>query len=277
MHSGQQSPDVADDRYEILVVRHGELNTRRSHVFLNYEDYGEPDGPFTLGYYFWVVRNQSRTVVFDTGFSREAAIRRGRTVLLEPPEALRQLGVEPAADVTVVLSHGHYDHAGNLDYFENAPVLMARAEFEFWRGPGARHHHFASLAEPAELGHLDVLEKSGRLRLTDGEVVVAPGITLAELPGHTPGQVVLLVDTPAGRVLLASDAVHFDEELDRDMPFRHMCDLVDAYGSLDRLRDLRDSGEVCAVIAGHETRVMERYPPLPGTLGEHVVVIGAGE
>ena len=34
--------------WEVVIVRHGTRETRRSDVFLNYSFYGEPDGPFTL-------------------------------------------------------------------------------------------------------------------------------------------------------------------------------------------------------------------------------------
>src|SRR3546814_13332345 len=38
-------------------------------------------------------------------------------------------------------------------------------------------------------------------------------------PGHTPGQVAVLVSTASGAVLLASDAAHFFEQVDRGWRF----------------------------------------------------------
>ena len=55
--------------------------------------------------------------------------------------------------------------------------------------------------------------------------------------GHTPGQAIVTAATAAGPVILASNAVHCYEELERDRPFarelaaeagRHGVTLVDA-------------------------------------------------
>jgi glyoxylase-like metal-dependent hydrolase (beta-lactamase superfamily II) len=99
-------------------------------------------------------------------------------------------------------------------------------------------------------------------------------VRLIELGGHTPGQLVVLVATPAGPVLLASDATHFTEELDRDMPFKHNTDLRSTFTGLDRMRQWRESGTVVAVVPGHEPTTFDLFPRLEGELSEHAVVIG---
>ena len=47
--------------------------------------------------------------------------------------------------------------------------------------------------------------------------------------GHSPGQVALTVPTDEGRVVLASDAVHFYEELEDDRPFAVIHNLAETY------------------------------------------------
>ena len=53
----------APGEYEVLAIRYGSLQTTRSHLFCNYSEYGEPDAPAELSYYFWVVRGETGTVV----------------------------------------------------------------------------------------------------------------------------------------------------------------------------------------------------------------------
>jgi glyoxylase-like metal-dependent hydrolase (beta-lactamase superfamily II) len=55
----------------------------------------------------------------DTAFS-PAAARPHPTFLCSPRELLALLGVDAAAVPDVILTRGHYDHAGNLDLFPAA-------------------------------------------------------------------------------------------------------------------------------------------------------------
>lgn len=100
------------DEYEVLIVKYGTRHTVRSDVYLNYGVYGEPDGPIQMDYFCWVARNSERTVVIDTGFSRAGGDGRGRTMLADPRDALASLGVNPADEPTVIVTHAHYDHIG---------------------------------------------------------------------------------------------------------------------------------------------------------------------
>ena len=162
----------------------------------------------------------------DTGFGEEAGRKRGRTLLLHPVEALSQLGVDPAAVDHVIVTHGHYDHIGNLGLFPNARIHMAEAEYRFWTSPTAGHVQFAFYSEAGEVDQLRRAEAEGRLELFSGETAPGPGLRLVEVGGHTPGQAIVYVHTSDGEVLLASDAVHFYEELERDMPFTAISDLT---------------------------------------------------
>jgi glyoxylase-like metal-dependent hydrolase (beta-lactamase superfamily II) len=66
------------------------------------------------------------------------------------------------------------------------------------------------------------------------------------------------VATDSGRVVLASDAIHFYEEMDLDRPFWLFCDLEGMYRGYDLLRRLRsEPGTV--VVAGHDSAVMTMF------------------
>lgn len=256
----------------VVAVRYGRLDTSRSDVYLNYGDYGEADGPDALAYYFWVIESGDRRVVLDTGFAAEVGRRRGRTLLIDPRDALDALSVPDEPDTLIVLSHAHYDHIGNIGHFTRASFAMARAEYEYWierPRPLAITHR---VVEQSELETLKALHEEGRLRLIDDDVHLGGGIRAVLAPGHTPGQLMLLVDTRHGRVLLTSDAVHTDEELARRMPFRHMCDLVSAASTYDLIDRLRAEVPATEVVVGHEQSLAARYPSDP-RLPEHSLVL----
>jgi glyoxylase-like metal-dependent hydrolase (beta-lactamase superfamily II) len=150
---------------------------------------------------------------------------------------------------------------------------MALKEFEFWVGLDSQHELFQSLVEADEIAALSDLHREGRLRLVEGDYEVAPGIRLLHTVGHTPGELMVSVETVAGTILLASDAVHFDEELERDMPFRHMCNLPAAFESYRVIRQMLTDGLIAHVIPGHDPSVMTRFPPAETPLTKHAVVI----
>jgi len=87
---------------------------------------------------------------------------------------------------------------------------------------------------------------------------VTPGVTAIDVGGHSPGQQILVVDTAAGPVALASDAVHRYEELKRDRPFEIVADLAEMYRAHDLIRELcRRPGAVMAVVKGLAKAVIE--------------------
>jgi glyoxylase-like metal-dependent hydrolase (beta-lactamase superfamily II) len=245
--------------YEVLAVRYGTRMARKSESYLNYHVYGEPDVVVPMDYFFWIVRDGTRTVLVDTGFGAEPGRRRGRTQLVDPVQALRGLGIAADRIDQVVVTHAHYDHIGNLHRFPAAEVVIARREYEFWTGPYARRSQFAHSCEADELAYLAHLRAQNRLRLVEGTDELAPGFELIVVGGHTPGQLIAQVDSGDRTVVLAADALHFYEELERDRPFFVVADLLDMYRGFDLLREMtQDAGRL--LVAGHDAEVGTRFP-----------------
>jgi len=265
------------DGYQVVIVRYGTRSTRRSEVYLNHAVYGEPDGPIGMDDFFWVLRSRRRTILVDTGFSRPAGQRRARTMLFDPAEGYAALGVRPDDAPTIVVTHAHYDHIGNLSLFPASPVVISQRELRFWTGPCARRAQFHHSVEDTELAGLAAAEAAGRVSAFFGTAEVAPGVEVIELGGHTPGQSVVRVQTSDGPVLLASDAVHYYEEYERDMPFAHVADLCRMYAAFDRIRKMLTEGSVRHLVTGHDPSTLDRFGALgpgPGELADHAAVIG---
>jgi glyoxylase-like metal-dependent hydrolase (beta-lactamase superfamily II) len=251
-------PSESDD-YQVVIVRYGTRSTMRSEVYLNYGVYGEPDGPIGMDYFFWILRNRRRTICVDTGFSRPAGDKRGRTMLVDPAQAYADLGIAAADAPTVIVTHAHYDHIGNLALFPASKVVISQRELDFWTGPYARRAQFHHSAEDTELAALDAAQAAGRVEAFSGTARVAPGVEVIELGGHTPGQAIVRVQTSQGPVLLASDAVHYYEEYERDMPFAHVADLELMYAGFDSIRAMLNDGSVQHLVTGHDPGTLARF------------------
>jgi len=253
--------------YEVLAVRYGTLSTTRAALYASYSVYDEPDAPMEMDYFFWVLRQGARTVLVDTGFDAEIGVSRGRSVVVSPVDALASIGVDPGEVDTVVLTHFHYDHIGNVPLFPEARLVVGRREMDFWTGPLGRLPVPSAPVERAEVEYLIEARKQGRVTVVPDEPLGVPGVSLLDLSGHTPGQLGLVIPTSAGQVVLASDAAHSYEEYERDMPFHVFSDLEGMYQGFTTLRRLAATpGTV--VVPGHDPETVRRFPAAgPGLEG----------
>ena len=162
----------------------------------------------------------------------------------------------------LIVTHAHYDHIGNLLSFPVARIVVADREFAFWTSPLSRKPLFMTATEEADLDALRQLSEAGRVDFISGRASVAPGIEAIEIGGHTPGQLAVIVGTARGETVIASDALHYYEEMTHDRPFAHVTDVPAMYAGFAWLREQAAAGR--EIVAGHDPQVMRRYPAVAG-------------
>jgi glyoxylase-like metal-dependent hydrolase (beta-lactamase superfamily II) len=248
-------------RTEVFAVRYGSVSTTRGQTFLRYEQYGEPDTPMTMDYFVWLVRSPHGTTLIDTGFDPAVGRRRGRSTHLDPADAPALVGIGRDEIEHLVITHFHYDHIGNLHRFPGATVSVQAAELEFWSNRSQRQAGCWDLVEPQEIEYMLREAVAGRVRQLAGDARLTEDISVRLIGGHTPGQQVVIVhaDRP---IVIASDAVHFYEEMERDRPFRHVVDPPAMVAGYAFLRDMEMKGAV--IVAGHDPLVACRFQPVAG-------------
>jgi glyoxylase-like metal-dependent hydrolase (beta-lactamase superfamily II) len=103
-------------------------------------------------------------------------------------EGLRAYGLRPEEINIIVDTHLHFDHCGGntraekdkiVPTFPNARYMVQRGEFEHAMNPTERDRasYFPENYAP--------LDTAGMLELLEGDKVIAPGVELVRVPGHT--------------------------------------------------------------------------------------------
>jgi glyoxylase-like metal-dependent hydrolase (beta-lactamase superfamily II) len=103
--------------YEVIALKYATREGRRAANFIGGDAH---DGPMPLDYYIWVVRGAGRLYLIDTGFDQDMAVKRHRTLLRTPMDALRLIGIAPEDIGEIVITHMHNDHVGTFDAYPNA-------------------------------------------------------------------------------------------------------------------------------------------------------------
>ena len=128
-------------------------------------------------------------VLIDTGSGALYGASGGRVV-----GALAALGLAPGDIGTVFLTHLHGDHIGGLfaEGYGGARICLGAAEAAYW---ATQDHPAAGL----------LAREAGRITpMAEGDELM-PGVRLWGLPGHTPGQMGLVID---GQVAVLGDTLH---------------------------------------------------------------------
>ena len=132
-------------------------------------------------------------------------------------DKLLTLGLTPE-DIDIVLcTHLHADHVGWntrlidgrwVPTFPNARYVFGRTEYDYWEQACREHKGEAPLNHGCfDDSVLPVIE-AGKAVLVDHDHQLETGIWLAPAPGHTPGNVIVHVQSQDQHAILTGDVMH---------------------------------------------------------------------
>ena len=165
------------------------------------------DTPYTS----YILRNGKETILVDTGLSDKMIVdgigwggyvtAGGEQAVLD---ALRSEGLTPADIDTVILTHLHLDHAGNIQLFKDARIIVQKEEIDECCNP-LPHNRILGSFDPETMPKLWA---SRHLYIVDGDVDLGNGLKLCKIPGHTRGSQCIVVPTAEGRYVVTGDMPH---------------------------------------------------------------------
>jgi glyoxylase-like metal-dependent hydrolase (beta-lactamase superfamily II) len=180
-----------------------------------------------------------KITLYDSGWKQLAYIFDWNTSCCwwDLPNQMTSIGLDPGAVTRIVIGHGHWDHAGQLDSFPNAVLYVQKEELnqidffidyptEFNNGhiravntvdpiTGARVGPPQQACArspvcgypPQTLAEIEGKIMAGKAKIVDGRFEIAPGLVIhPAFRGHTYGSQLLQVHTPRGELVFGSDA-----------------------------------------------------------------------
>lgn len=199
--------------YDIYTLYLGEIEVFEKSAFKFLLDCGvKIKCPFIS----FVLKSKDKTILVDTGPADPEFVERWHRKILVPEgcdimSALRnQAGIEPEEIDYIINTHLHWDHCHNNDRFPGKKIYLQKSEYIYAMDPLPFHRY---LYETPQWGQFIPawMRASAQYEFVEGDVAIDDGIELIHLPGHTPGQQGVLVNTVDGEYLLAGDLINLQE------------------------------------------------------------------
>ena len=213
---------------------------------------------------FFLIRHPKGDVLFDCGNNDKIitdpdywgpfvkALDPGRSPDIAIDAQLSKINVKTSDIKYVVLGHFHVDHAGNIGKFLDSTFVFQRDEIKnaFWPAPGYATFFISD--------DFSMLRNSVDL-FGDNSIYIHRTVS------HTPGSQIMVVRLPkTGTVVLTSDAVYLQENLDKNIlpsvgSVYDPVGMLDAYAWVRRVRDV----EGADIIYAHDPDVFKAHKHSP--------------
>jgi glyoxylase-like metal-dependent hydrolase (beta-lactamase superfamily II) len=213
----------------------------------------------------WLIEGSEKLILIDTGLGniQEVAKMQSKYGVNFLPlrnenqniiEGLAKFGVKPSDIDIVVLTHLHFDHIGNNELFNRAKFFVQGDELPQSIAPP----NFCMFYYPEYSYKL--LDIRSRLHVLDGDYHLADGVELIKIGGHTPGCMVVLIETDIGKVCLTSDVMYNYKNLQHDWPMGSFWNLPELMRGYNLIRSKSD-----VIVPQHDWEFLEHFPT--GTIG----------
>ncbi len=193
----------------------------------------------------WLISGGEKPVLVDTGpcdpdWASQYYRPVKKTASQHTVQALNTLGISPEDIGIVILTHLHWDHSYNLEHFSRATFVVQRSEMEYAVSP------LPTDRRPYTIGIPGVqppwMKVFGKIKATDGDQEIVPGIRVLHLPGHTPGCQAVVADTSDGPWVIAGDNIPLYDNWEGDgsvdhIPsgvFQNLYDCFRSFGKLEK-------------------------------------------
>ncbi len=115
-------------------------------------------------------------------------------------QRLGERGIRATDIDRIVITHAHWDHSLNALMFPNAELILSKDEYDYVQ-------HIDPLDPATPLYTPDILKRAAKLTTVNDGEELEPGVRVMGVPGHSPGSLAVLVETPDGIAGMVGDAL----------------------------------------------------------------------
>jgi len=243
-------------QYEIYAIRYATL---KDFAVSGLVAGADKSRKMDIAMMFWLIKGGGRNILFDCGFYRDQFMRQWHPADYKKPSvALQRAGLQPEDITDVIISHIHWDHADGFDLFPKAKIWIQKEELEYYAGQAWQGHR-RTAADPDDILGLVKMNIEGKVSLVNGDAQeIFPGITCYIGGKHTWQSQFLGVSTASGTVVLASDNVYLNENLEKHVAIAATLDADSNLKAQDRMKQMAASPKL--IIPGHDPAVMKAFP-----------------
>lgn len=122
-------------------------------------------------------------------------------------------GFDPEDITLVLMSHLHYDHSGGLVMEKNSKLSLSFPHAEHVVQRGEWENAFSGKSSSYRTSIFEVLQRSGNLKLVEGDGELKPGISFQLTGGHCEFHQVFLIKTNGEKYFYGGDILPEPEQL----------------------------------------------------------------
>ena len=161
-----------------------------------------------------LIEKEDHKILVDSGmgYMQEPVLFQGNPIQFKGKTnaLLQENGTAPEAITQMIVTHFHPDHIGGIcgadlqPNYPNAACVIHQDEMDFWSSSKADNqadifrYFIKQNIDPLSDHHLSLISRE--------EESITSGITLIQIPGHTPGQLAVKVQSAGESFLFVSDA-----------------------------------------------------------------------
>lgn len=175
----------------IIVLKYGESVFNESYIFQG----GSPEKMLPISFVIYLIQDGERNILVDAGCNDGAGF--VMSIFRKPVDVLRDYGVEPEDITDIVITHHHHDHIEAVKDYPNAIVHIQKEEYELGK---------------------TYLSQKQKVELFDEEKLIAEGLVVKKIGGHSVGSSIVLCDCNSKTYLLCGDECYVKDCLVHHVP-----------------------------------------------------------
>jgi N-acyl homoserine lactone hydrolase len=212
----------------LYAVKYGESAFPASQIFKD----DKTGRSFPFSWMFYAIKAGKDIILIDTGFSDKNLAKSFGVKFLPYQNELAATGITEETVTAIVLTHTHFDHAGNIDLYPNASIVVNSRDKN------------SKAFKTTDASKITFFESSYQ---------ILPGITIHHAGGHTSGSSYVELIVNGKKFILTGDEAYLPENVLKIIPVGAFYDTA---ANVKFLTMARDSG--AEILTFHDPSVVKK-------------------